>query len=156
MLIRSILRWKTALALKRSCNFSRAKIERINTVARHVLLHDQYTRAAFTNVKAWKDTLTTRDRRHFAKPIYHDKIYLHVIHILLSHWGRVTDICVSKLTIIGSDNGLSPGRCQAIIWTNAGILLIRSLGTNSSKILSEIHTSSFKKMPLKMSSTKWR
>ena len=26
------------------------------------------------------------------------------------HWGRVTHICVSKLTIIGSDNGLSPGR----------------------------------------------
>ena len=30
-------------------------------------------------------------------------------------------ICVSKLTIIGSDHGLSPGRRQAIIWTNAGI-----------------------------------
>ena len=42
----------------------------------------------------------------------------------LSHWGRVTHICVSKLTIIGSDNGLSPGRRQAIIWTNVGILLI--------------------------------
>ena len=41
MLIRSILRWKTALALKRSCIFSRAKIERINTVARHVLLQNQ-------------------------------------------------------------------------------------------------------------------
>ena len=41
-----------------------------------------------------------------------------------THWGRVTHICVSKLTIIGSDNGLSPGRRQAIIWTNAGILLI--------------------------------
>ena len=27
----------------------------------------------------------------------------------LTHWGRVTYICVSKLTIIGSDNGLSPG-----------------------------------------------
>ena len=26
----------------------------------------------------------------------------------LTHWGRVTHICVSKLTIIGSDNGLSP------------------------------------------------
>ena len=38
MLIRSIFAGKTALALKRSCNFSRAKIERINTVARHVLL----------------------------------------------------------------------------------------------------------------------
>ena len=31
-------------------------------------------------------------------------------------------ICVGKLTIIGSDNGLSPGRHQAIIWTNVGIL----------------------------------
>ena len=28
--------------------------------------------------------------------------------------GRVTHICVGNLTIIGSDNGLSPGRCQAI------------------------------------------
>ena len=35
----------------------------------------------------------------------------------LTHWGRVTHICVSKLNIIGSDNGLSPGRRQAIIWT---------------------------------------
>ena len=42
------------------------------------------------------------------------------------HWVRVTHICVSKLTIIGSDNGLSPGRRQAIIWTNAGILTIRN------------------------------
>ena len=33
----------------------------------------------------------------------------------LTHWGRVTHICVSKLTIIGSDNGLSPGRRQANI-----------------------------------------
>ena len=42
----------------------------------------------------------------------------------LTHWGRVTHICVGKLTIIGSDNGLSPGRRQAINWTNTGILLI--------------------------------
>ena len=53
---------------------------------------------------------------------------------LLTHWGRVTHICVSKLTIIGSDHGLSPGRRQAIIWTNAGILLIRPLGTNFSEM----------------------
>ena len=33
---------------------------------------------------------------------------------------------------IGSDNGLSPDQCQAIIWTNAGILLIGPLGTNFS------------------------
>ena len=42
-------------------------------------------------------------------------------------------IYVSKLTIIGSDNGLSPGRRQAIIWTNASILLIWPLGTNVSE-----------------------
>ena len=74
----------------------------------------------------------------------------------LTHWGRATHICVSKLTIIGSDNGLSPGRRQAIIWTNDRILLIRPLRTNFSESLIEIHTFSFKKMYLKMSSGKWR
>ena len=43
--------------------------------------------------------------------------------IILTHLGRVMHTCVSKLTIIGSDNGLSPGQHQAIIWTNARILL---------------------------------
>ena len=33
------------------------------------------------------------------------------------------DICVGNLTIIGLNNGLSPGQRQAIIWTKAGILL---------------------------------
>ena len=74
----------------------------------------------------------------------------------LTHWGRVTHICVSKLTIIGSNNGLSPGRRQAIIWTNDGILLIRPLGTNFSEILIGVQLFSFKKMDLKMSSAKWR
>ena len=67
----------------------------------------------------------------------------------------MTHICVNKLTIIASDNGLSPGRPQAIIWTNAGILLIRNLGTNFSEILSEIRISLSKKLHLYMS-TKWR
>ena len=57
---------------------------------------------------------------------------------------------------MGSDNGLSPGRRQAIIWTNAGLLLIGPLETNFSEILIEIHTFSFKKMHLKMASVKWR
>ena len=76
--------------------------------------------------------------------------------MLLTHWGRVTHICVSKLTIIGSDNGLSPDRRQAIIWTNDGILSIRPLRTKLSEILMAIHIFSFKKMHLKMSSGKWR
>ena len=73
----------------------------------------------------------------------------------LTHWGRVTHVCVRKLSIIGSDNGLSPDRRQAIIWTNAGILEIGTLGTNFNEILIEIHTFSFKNIHLKMSG-KWR
>ena len=57
----------------------------------------------------------------------------------------MTHICVSSLTIIGSDNGLSPDRRQAIIWTNAGLLLIGTLGTNFSEFLIEILTFLFKK-----------
>ena len=63
-------------------------------------------------------------------------------------------ICVRKLTIIGSENSLSPGRRQAIFWTNAGILLIVPLGSDCSEILIEIPTFSFKKMHLKMLSAK--
>ena len=65
-------------------------------------------------------------------------------------------ICVTKLTIIDSDSGLSPGRRQAIIWTKAGILLIQALGTSFHEILNEILIFSFKKMHLKMSSAKWQ
>ena len=74
----------------------------------------------------------------------------------LTHWGRVTHICVGKLTIIASDKGLSPERRQAIIWTNAGLLLIGPLRTNFSEILIGIQIFSFKKMHLKLSSAKWR
>ena len=75
------------------------------------------------------------------------------IHNSLTHWGRVTHICVSKLTIIGSDNGLASGQRQTIIWTNAGMLLIGPLGINN-EILIRIHTFSFKKIRLKMLSVK--
>ena len=74
----------------------------------------------------------------------------------LTHWGRMMHICISKLTIIGSDNGLSPGRRQAIIWTNAEILLIGPLGTNFNETSIEIHIFSFKKIHLKLSSGKWQ
>ena len=73
----------------------------------------------------------------------------------LTHWGWVTHICASKLTIIGSDNGLLPGQHQAIIWTNAGIFLIGPLRTNFSEMLIKIYIFWFKKMHLKMSSGIW-
>ena len=72
--------------------------------------------------------------------------YFQIIYLIslilsdLTHWGRGTHIFVCKLTIIGSDNGLLSQRRQSNIWTNAGILLIGTLGTNFSEILSEMHT----------------
>ena len=68
----------------------------------------------------------------------------------------MTHICVRKLTTIVSDNGLSLGRRQAIIWTNVGILLTGRLGINFTEILVAIHTFSLKKMHFKISSEKWR
>ena len=68
----------------------------------------------------------------------------------------MTHICVANLIIIGSDNGLSPGRCEAIISTNAGILLIGPIGTNVGGILIKIITFSFTKMRSKMSCVKRR
>ena len=72
-----------------------------------------------------------------------------------THWGQVTYKCISKLTTTDSDNGLSHGRLQAIIWTNAGFLLIGPLSTNYSEIFIKILTFSSKKMHLKMLSGKW-
>ena len=66
----------------------------------------------------------------------------------LTHWGLVTRICVCKLTIIGWDNGLLPGRRQAIFLTNARILLIWCLEAHFNEILIKIHTFSFKKIHL--------
>ena len=67
-----------------------------------------------------------RNRVYYGKTL-HDK----------QHWSRVTHICVGKLTIIGSNNGLSRGRRQAIIWTSDGILFIGPLETNVSEIVIE-------------------
>ena len=89
-------------------------------------------------------------------PLVQRRFYKIAFQDGLTHWGRVTHICVSELTRIGSYDGLSPGRRQAIIWINAGILSIGPLGTNFSEILFEMLAFSFDKMRLKMSSVKWQ
>ena len=66
----------------------------------------------------------------------------------------MTHICVTKLTIIGSDNGLSPGRRRPIVWTNAGILL-DPMNTFQWHF-NRNWNSSLKKMHLKMSYEKCR
>ena len=53
--------------------------------------------------------------KHFHSRNTFENVVCKIVAILLTHWGWVTHICVSKLSILGSDNGLSPGRCQAII-----------------------------------------
>ena len=68
----------------------------------------------------------------------------------------MTHICVDDLTIIGPINGLSPGRRQAIIWINPGILFIEPLGKTISEIPIGILQFSLPKMRLKVSSAKWR
>ena len=62
------------------------------------------------------------------------------MYVMNNIWGRVVHMYVSKLTNIGSDNDLSPGRCQAIVWSNAGKLFIGPLGTNFSETFIEIYT----------------
>ena len=92
-----------------------------NITARYTLLSMQYT---FTGI-LWQILL---DKEACIRTI-----------CFLTHWRRVTHICVSKLIIIGSNNGLSPGRRQTIIWTNDGILLIRTLGVNFNEILMKMN-----------------
>ena len=74
---------------------------------------------------------------------------------MLNHPILVPHICVSELYKHWPGNGLSPDRRQAITWTNAGSLLIGSLGTNFSEIWIKIRSFSFMKMHLDMPSAKW-
>ena len=106
-------------------------------------------------------TIIPQQGIHYIPCIWHDvaepgQNRPNAANMRLTHWGQVTHICVGNLTIIGPGNGLSPGRRQAIIWTNAGILLIGPWGTNFSEISMGIQRFSFKKMHLTMSSAKWR
>ena len=120
------------------------------TFCRYFQIHFLGTKCLCTDLKitkilSWRPKWNTQNR----EVLIHQKD-------ALTHWGRVTHICVSKLNTTASDNGLSPDRRQAIIWINAEKLLIGPLGTNFSEILVGILTFSFKKMHLKRSSAKQR
>ena len=94
------------------------------------------------------------------------KLYIKLSRIILSPFcsvvGELTHLPYCRIYAsvnwisIGSDNGLSPDRRQAIIWNNAAILLIAPLGTNSNDIRIKIQNSSFMKVHLKGSSAKRR
>ena len=125
------------------------------TITFQMQVHETFQPIIHCAVWRWEQYGGRRWSLRFHQQVKTSKIDMKQDHPL-THWGRVTHICVGNLTIIGPDNGLSPGRRQAITWANDGILLIRPLGTNFSEILIEIHTFSFKKMRFKLSSGKWR
>ena len=79
------------------------------------------------------------------------ELFVNLCVSTLIDWGRVTHTCVGNLAIVGSDNCLSPGWRHAIIWTDAGILLIGPPETDFNEILIKNRTFSFKKIYLKMS-----
>ena len=114
------------------------------------VIGDQFQWNLKQNTIKMKMMMTMIMRWHILSKLYTTNQLI----VQLTHWGRVTHICVNKILTIGSDNGSLPDRRQAIIWTSAGILLIGPLGTNC-EIPIEIHTFSFKKIHLKMSSAKW-
>ena len=99
---------------------------------------------------AWRDSfLSNRWRANLNWLLFSDAIWCHVI------WSTLVHIYASlNKAIVGSDNGLAPVRCQAIIWTNAGILLIRPQRIIFSEILIYIQTFSLNKMESKMSFAK--
>ena len=82
----------------------------------------------------------------------HHIMRLYVSDLTHSDW--VTHICVGKLDTIGSYNGLSHDRYQAITWPNDDVLSIRPLRTNFSEILFAIQTFTLRKKRLKLLSTK--
>ena len=77
-------------------------------------------------------------------------------YIKMHATGHSTRAVKGNYTKLYLNNGLSPGRSQAIIWTDAEILLIGPLGSNCTEIVIEIITLSFKKMRFKVSSVKRR
>ena len=70
---------------------------------------------------------------------------------LLTHWCWMTHICISKIIIIGSDNGLSPShylnQCWNIVNWNIGNKLQWNCNRNQYIFIPEMH--------LKMSFVKW-
>ena len=102
----------------------------------------RFIHVTFYTCNLWRILSTSANHKEEAVPIK-------------TIWGQVAHVCVNRLATIGPDNSLLPGRRQAIIWTNVKMLLIRTLGKNFSEILCEIHSFSFKKMHLKMSSAKY-
>ena len=127
------------------------------TINQHLISHAFVTKSHYLN-QWWRSSLTPMSMHPQVPMTYFSFTWHHIYdnNRIRKHIEAEWRIYASlNWVIIGSDNGLSPVRRQAITWTNVGILLIGPLGTNFSEILIETHTFSFKKTHLKLSSGKW-
>ena len=110
------------------------------------------------------------DENIFPQKLFTFILISKIILIILAYWHREASVnslrssdafmniavlyCSMNLVIIGSDNGLSAVRCQAITRINADVLSIRPPGTKFIEISIKVRRFSLKKMHLKMSSAK--
>ena len=96
-----------------------------------VLSHykDRFSDIRTPIIKGWRSS----DRVNFIM-IIRSLVKSYLYCLIEAEWRIYASV---NWAIIGSDNGMSPGRRQAIIWTNAGILPIRTLWTNFSDIFFE-------------------
>ena len=137
----------------------------------HLLLRQNFDRISLDFSSDTVNRVSDRDVI-FLPDVEHNLFYLLVVErFCLMHWGPkkmwvilqtfldafpwISLVCVNLLWP-SSDNGLSPFWCQAIIWTNADMLLIGPLWRNFSEIRIKVHQFLFRKMCLKMLSAKWR
>ena len=66
--------------------------------------------------------------------LHHNKIPYHWCTLSINSSTLCTTYMSVNCVRIGSENGLLPVGCQAITWTNAGLLSIELLGTHFSEI----------------------
>ena len=154
MAIRYLLPSIIAGAVSTKCVFS-INSHHSSAKQRAIILTRLCTMPVFPQITL-KLTNYTMKNSHDSEVYPRDIPYQSPFTLKLTQWGWVLHICVTKPTIIASDDGLSPDRRQAIIWTNAGLLLVGLIGTNFSELLIEILTFSSMKLRLKVSSAKRR
>ena len=126
------------------------------SLSRQVVFHDKENKHDFVKTVPGKLCILCVFSKTSLVSLYRFHCICMPYWISLTHWGRMMHIWISKLTTIGSDNGLLTRWRPAIISPNAIILLIRPLETKFSETLIEIHIFSFKKVHLKMSPVKWQ
>ena len=99
-----------------------------DSIINYVLLSVTYVQTTNEQLMMW--SINSFPSNYIFSVLHHIRpnhwLYFCVNQLIEAEWR----ISVGKLTTIGWDSGLLPGRRQAIISTNAGLLSIGPFGTN--------------------------